>query len=54
MPPKGAENQSFGLNPSEWKITAIAIQYELDEKGGKATFSGSFNGFEAYVSQYPI
>jgi hypothetical protein len=53
-PPAGAENQSFGLDPSEWAVTAINIQYELDEEGGKATLSGSFRGFEAYISQLPI
>ena len=53
-PPAGAENQNFGQDPSEWAVTSINVQYELDEEGGKATFSGSFRGFEAYVSQLPI
>lgn len=53
-PPAGAENYAFGTDPSEWALTAIVLQYELDEKGGKATFSGSFKGFEAYISHYAI
>lgn len=53
-PPVGAENYNFGNNPTEWAVTAIVLQYELDEKGGKATFSGSFKGLEAYISQFPI
>ena len=53
-PPAGAEGQSFGSDPSEWQVTAVMIQYELDEEGGAATLSGSFRGFEAYISQNPI
>jgi len=53
-PPTGAEGQNFGSDPSEWQVTAMMIQYELDEEGGKATLSGSFRGFEAYISQLPI
>ncbi len=53
-PPPGAEGQDFGSDPSEWQVTAIMLQYELDEKGGEALFSGSFRGFEAYISQLPI
>ena len=53
-PPMGAENYNFGGDPTEWAVTAIVLQYELDEEGGKATFSGSFKGFEAYISQFPI
>ncbi len=53
-PPPGAEGQNFGLDPSEWQVTAVMLQYELDEEGGVALFSGSFRGFEAYISQLPI
>jgi len=53
-PPAGAEGQNFGNNPAEWQITAVMLQYELDEEGGPATFSGSFKGFEAYISHYAI
>lgn len=53
-PPAGAEGQNFGSDPSEWQITSIMIQYELEEEGGAASFSGSFFGFEAYISQLPI
>jgi|GEM_PF-3417422 len=53
-PPAGAEGQDFGLNPEDWDVTAALIQYELEEEGGKATFAGSFTGFEAYVSNGPI
>ena len=53
-PPAGAEGQDFGLSPEDWDVTAAMIQYELEEEGGSATFAGSFNGFEAYVSNGPI
>jgi hypothetical protein len=53
-PPAGAEGKDFGLNPAEWDVTNIMIQYELEEKEGKALFSGSFHGFEAYTSHNPI
>ena len=54
IPPEGAEGQDFGLNPEDWEITNIMVQYELEETGGKATFSGSFSGFEVYSSEYPL
>lgn len=53
-PPAGAEGQDFGLTPEDWSVTGGMIQYELEEEGGKATFAGSFTGFEAYVSNGPI
>ncbi len=53
-PPQGAEGRDFGLDPSEWDVTSIMIQYELEEKGGKALLSGSFKGFEAYMSTLPL
>lgn len=52
--PAGVDKNNFGEDPSEWKVTAVAIQYELDEQGGKAKLSGSFRGFEVYVSQYAL
>ena len=53
-PPAGAENISYGMNPEDWEVTLLAIQYELEEDGGKAALSGSFKGFEAYTTQLPI
>lgn len=53
-PPEGAINQDFGLTPQNWEVTSIMIQYELEETGGKAILSGSFRGFEAYLSKYPL
>jgi len=53
-PPPSAEGQNFGLNPEDWEITSIMLQYELEEQGGKASFSGSFRGFEAYISNLPL
>jgi hypothetical protein len=53
-PPAGAEGRDFGLDPSEWTITAVMLQYELEENGGKATMAGSFRGFEAYITKLPI
>ncbi len=53
-PPAGVEGQNFGLNPEDWEVTGINIQYELEEEGGAATLSGSFRGFEAYLTQLPI
>ncbi len=52
--PAGAEGQDFGLSPEDWEVTSIMIQYELEEGGGKAALSGSFRGFEAYVSNNPL
>jgi len=53
-PPPGAEGKNFGLNPEDWEVTTLMIQYELEEQGGKAQLSGSFRGFEAYISQLPL
>ena len=53
-PPAGTEEKDFGLNPAEWDVTNVMLQYELEEKGGKALFSGSFHGFEVYTSHNPI
>ena len=53
-PPAGAEGKNFGEYPPEWEVTTVMIQYELEEEDGKAQLSGSFTGFEAYLSQYPL
>lgn len=53
-PPEEVAGQSFGINPEEWEIIFLAIQYELEEQGGKALLSGSFNGFSAYTSELPL
>lgn len=53
-PTAGAEDKDFDLSPEDWDVTGFLIQYELEEEGGKATFAGSFTGFEAYVSNGPI
>ncbi len=53
-PPPEVAGQNFGLNPEDWEVTLIAIQYELEEQGGKASISGSFRGFEAYLSRLPL
>jgi hypothetical protein len=53
-PPVGAENQNFGLYPEDWEVSSIMVQYELEETGGKALLSGSFKGFQAYISQDAI
>ena len=53
-PPAGAEGQDFGLKPEDWNVMSVMIQYELEEKGGKATFSGSFRDFGVYLSHNPL
>ncbi len=53
-PPAEVAGQDFGLNPQDWEVTLAAVQYELEEQGGKARFSGSFSGFGVYVSQLPF
>lgn len=53
-PPAGAEGQNFGLNPADWDVSTVMVQYELEENGGKAVFSGSFSKFEVYISKNPI
>jgi len=53
-PPEGAQNQSFGNDPSQWDLLSIAIQYEVSEVGGKALLSGSFKNFEVYISHLPL
>jgi hypothetical protein len=53
-PPAGATGVDFGTDPSEWSITAIMIQFEIEESGGAALLAGSFRGFEAYITKLPI
>ena len=53
-PPQEAAGQDFGLNPADWEVTSIMVQYELEEEGGKALLSGSFKDFGAYISKLPI
>ena len=53
-PPAGAEGQDFGLKPEDWNVMSVMIQYELEETGGKATFSGSFKDFGVYLSHNPL
>ena len=53
-PPADVVGEDFGLNPEDWELSSIMIQYELDEIGGAAVLSGSFKGFEAYLSQSPL
>ena len=53
-PPKEVSGIYFGLSPHDWELTSVAIQYELEEEGGKASLSGSFRGFETHLSQHPL
>jgi len=53
-PPAEVAGQDFGLAPQDWEVTLVAVQYELQEEGGKASVSGSFRGFEAYISNLPL
>ena len=53
-PPPEVTGEDFELHPEDWKINTIMLQYELDEDGGKATISGSFSGFEVYLSKNPL
>lgn len=53
-PPVEVAGQNFGLSPEEWKISFLAVQYELEEGGGKALLSGSFRDLSAYISALPL
>ena len=53
-PPAEVADKDFGLNPADWEVSSIYIQYELEEEGGDALLSGSFRGFEAYTSKLPL
>ena len=52
-PPKEVAENDFGLNPEDWKVNSIYLQYELEEEGGDAILAGSFKGFEVYITQKP-
>ena len=53
-PPAAVAGQDFGLSPEDWQVTLLAVQYELEEQGGKALLGGSFRGFEVYSSNLPL
>lgn len=53
-PPSQVAGTDFGLSPEDWEVQSLMIQYELEETGGKAIFSGSFRNFEAYISKLPL
>jgi len=52
-PPAEVEGTDFGINPADWKLNSIYVQYELEEKGGDAILAGSFKGFEVYTTKLP-
>jgi len=53
-PPAAVAGQDFGLNPEDWEVTLVGVQYEVEEQGGKASLSGSFKGLEAFISTNPL
>ena len=53
-PPPSVAGINFGQAPQDWEVILLAVQYELAEEGGKALVSGSFSGFEAYLSRLPL
>jgi len=53
-PPVAVVGQDFGLNPEDWEVTLVGIQYEIEEQGGKALLSGSFSGFNVAISTKPF
>lgn len=53
-PPADIAGEDFGLSPEEWEVTSVMIQYELEESGGNAILSGSFKGFNVYLSDGPL
>ena len=44
----------YGFTPSDWELTSVMIQYELEEEGGRALLAGSFKGFDVYSSDLPL
>ena len=52
-PPQEVNGEDFGLDPSEWKLNSIYVQFELEEEGGDAILAGSFKGFEVYTTKLP-
>ena len=53
-PPEEVMGQDFGLNPEDWEINFVGIQYELEEEGGGALLSGSFSRFNVAISKNPF
>ena len=53
-PPPQAAGQNFGTAPQDWQGLLVGVQYELADEGGMAVYSGSFRGFEAYMSPLPF
>ena len=51
-PPAAVAGQDFGLNPEDWEVTFVGIQFEVEEQGGKALFAGSFSGFNVATSKH--
>ena len=49
-----SEGKNFGLNPEDWELVSIMIQYELEEEGGKGSLSGSFQSFQVFATKNPI
>ncbi len=52
-PPQEVDGEDFGLDPSEWKLNSIYVQFELEEEGGDAILASSFKGFEVYTTKLP-
>jgi len=52
-PPEEVAGEDFGVNPADWKVNSIYVQYELEEDGGDALLAGSFKGFEVYTTKLP-
>ena len=53
-PPAEVADIDFGVNPEDWEVHSVYIQYELEEEGENALLSGSFRGFEVYTSKLPL
>ena len=53
-PPENIAGKNLGLSPEDWSLQSMALQYELEEGGGKASLSASFQGFEAIMSPLPL
>jgi len=42
------------LNPANWDVTSIGLQYEIYNSGVGSSLAGSFRAFEAYSTSQPI
>ncbi len=42
------------INLDDWSISFIGMQFEVEETGGTASLSGTFNGFEAFITTSPM